>query len=158
MNRLACIIFQLIGLTYCTDCPDGWFAFEGSCYLIGSHAMHFTEAESYCRQHGGNLVHVETRTEDLFLKGFIHTHLAGKDYWIGMTDETIEGVWRWYGTGTNVRFTDWAPTEPQDNGHGEDCAVFHHPNYQWADVPCASNRIPFCEKKVGGGELVSVIG
>jgi hypothetical protein len=72
---------------------------------------------------------------------------TGKDYWIGMTDETIEGVWRWYGTGTNVRFTDWAPTEPQDNGHGEDCAVFHHSlKYQWADVPCASNRNPLCEK------------
>jgi len=28
-----------------TACEDGWVAFQGSCYLFGRTAVHFTEAE-----------------------------------------------------------------------------------------------------------------
>ncbi|XP_053383022.1 snaclec clone 2100755-like [Mercenaria mercenaria] len=60
-------VFLLVcgtGLTLATDCPDGWLAFKGSCYLFGKDNVHFTEAEEYCRHHHeSRLVHVETPEE-----------------------------------------------------------------------------------------------
>jgi hypothetical protein len=67
------------------------------------------------------------------------------DYWIGMTDETVEGVWKWYSNNEDVEYFDWGPTEPQ-NVNNEDCAVFGDTlDYQWADVKCATDRKALCE-------------
>ncbi|XP_045202009.1 perlucin-like protein [Mercenaria mercenaria] len=157
MDVFVFVLFQLIGFAFCTDCPDGWLAFEGSCYLLEFDSVHFTEAEEYCKQHGANLVHVETNEENMFLKGFIQSYLKEADYWIGMTDEIIEGVWKWYGSNTPIEFSDWGPTEPQDANMAEDCAVFHHSlKYQWADVGCATNRKALCEKRID--DQTSIVG
>ncbi|XP_053391635.1 perlucin-like protein [Mercenaria mercenaria] len=145
-------VFLLVcgtGLTLATDCPDGWLAFKGSCYLFGTNNVHFTEAENYCRdQHEfqSRLVHVETSEENMFLKGYMGDHLKVRDYWLGMTDELTEGRWKWYGGETVGPYFDWNPGEPQDAHSGEDCAIFHHKfHFRWADTSCTSSRSALCE-------------
>ncbi|XP_060557324.1 echinoidin-like, partial [Ruditapes philippinarum] len=71
------------------------------------------------------------------------------DYWIGINDNVIEGVWKFTDDGTNAPYLGWGGTEPQDAGtNGEDCAAFGHLlKYKWIDVPCTSPRRPLCEKK-----------
>ena len=70
-------------------------------------------------------------------------------YWLGMTDEVVEGIWKWSDTDTKVEVTDWYPGEPQDAGAGEDCAVYSpgHEEFKWADVGCARKFLPLCEKQ-----------
>ncbi|XP_053407989.1 snaclec coagulation factor IX/factor X-binding protein subunit A-like [Mercenaria mercenaria] len=62
-----------IGLTKCTDCPDRWVAYHGSCYLFGHRVNQtFVEAEKFCRQHNsGHLVEIQTNSENIFLKDFL---------------------------------------------------------------------------------------
>ncbi|XP_045194370.1 perlucin-like protein [Mercenaria mercenaria] len=152
---ICCLITVYVrGTVKATDCPDRWVAFEGSCYLFGHDLIHFTEAEEYCRQHSATLVHVETKEENMFLRDFLRDFKSA-DYWMGMTDETTEGIWKWYGTDKNVEYFDWGPSEPQ-NAHNEDCAVFGDTiDYTWADVQCATNRKALCEMQ---SEDVDIIG
>ncbi|KAL4239382.1 C-type lectin domain 10 [Mactra antiquata] len=144
---LSLIIVSIVVGCKATDCPDGWLAYEGSCYLIGADDVHYTEAEHFCMQHNSHLVHVQSAEENNFLKGYFKTFVNGHNYWLGMTDDISEGLWKWNGNDERVEFFNWAPTEPQDSNN-EDCAVFHMSlNFQWADVQCKSDRRPICEKR-----------
>ncbi|XP_045180540.2 hepatic lectin-like [Mercenaria mercenaria] len=135
---------------YCI-CPDGWLQYSGSCYMFGHGAVHFTEAEQFCRQHhNSHLIHVENMAENAFIKDRLR-EFKEKAWWIGLTDELAEGMWQWYDTQEIANFTDWNPTEPNNNGPGqgqEDCATFWDIfDFKWADLPCTSKFSPVCEKK-----------
>lgn len=73
--------------------------------------------------------------------------LADENWWLGLTDEDVEGYWQWYDTDTPVSFTNWHPGQLDDAG-GEDCAVFSFRlNYDWADVDCTKLFEAICELK-----------
>jgi hypothetical protein len=58
-----------------------------------------------------------------------------------------EGQYVWQTTQDNVDFSDWAPREPNDLGHTEDCAEFFHPaGFHWNDAPCNIKSNFICEK------------
>ncbi|WAR04498.1 hypothetical protein MAR_019867 [Mya arenaria] len=52
-----------------TGCPNGWIAYEGSCYLFNNKdMMSFVMAEAFCSQKGGHVVHVDDEEENNFIK------------------------------------------------------------------------------------------
>ena len=129
-------------------CPSGWLTYNTSCYLFSSvHGMHYVEAEHYCiHHHDGHLVTIESAKENQFLRDYV-SRLKGEDYWIGLTDELIEGDWKWESTGNTAVYTDWYPGQPSNSGGDEDCAsLLTGINYHWNDAPCNFNYRPLCEK------------
>ena len=99
----------------------------------------------------GHLVTVTSAAEQTFLT----SSFSGLTYWIGASDATVEGTWRWVvgpesgqqfwqGTGTgsavNSMYENWrdSPSEPNNAGE-EDCARSESP-YQstWNDFSCTS--------------------
>ena len=69
------------------------------------------------------------------------------NYWIGLSDSIQEGHYLWQSTQDNVDFTDWAPGEPNDNHHTEDCAELFQPfSFHWNDAPCSVKSNFICEK------------
>ncbi|KAL4218171.1 hypothetical protein ACF0H5_022907 [Mactra antiquata] len=145
--RSTNLVISLLGaeqLGPLNACYDGWMAFGGSCYLFAHNPATFTEAEHYCRQHhNSHLVHVNTDLENRFIRDRLRD-LKSKDWWVGLTDEDIEGVWKWYGTDTTAKFTDWNPGQPDPSE--EDCATFHAGfDFRWADLPCTNHYTPICE-------------
>merc|ERR1712179_267665 len=102
------------------------------------------------------MVHVDDAREDGFLKDFVLKLRGEEDYWVGISDENVEGVWKLYGTDIDPPFTDWNPGQPNNfDDQDEDCAVFStHPEYhgRWHDIPCGWNAEPVCEK-AGGMEM-----
>ncbi|XP_052237663.1 snaclec aspercetin subunit alpha-like [Dreissena polymorpha] len=82
------ILFALLAASEGTDCPDGWLAFEGSCYLFADIHAHFTEAAHYCQQHGGSLIHVDSDTEN----DFIRNYLRGLSRSSGMREHYIHNI------------------------------------------------------------------
>ncbi|XP_052762165.1 asialoglycoprotein receptor 1-like [Mya arenaria] len=131
-----------------STCLDGWIPFNGSCYLFAHHHMQltFTGAEQYCRQHNNaHLVHVNNALENAFIKDQLREKQT-TTWWIGLTDEDIEGVWKWFDTDTVASFTDWHPNEGATNG--EDCAIFYSVyDFKWADTYCSHTYLypPLCE-------------
>ena len=71
------------------------------------------------------------------------------DYWIGGTDEFMEGHWLWIPTMQKLSFTDWSPGNPSDSGSNEDCMeiiVGHSaPLTKWNDDNCSNKANFICE-------------
>jgi hypothetical protein len=66
--------------------------------------------------------------------------------WIGLTDKTHEGIWRWFDTKEHATFSDWAAGEPNNVNGAEDCVHFSiYWDYKWNDVPCSYKLTPLCE-------------
>ena len=75
--------------------------------------------------------------------------LSASDTWIGLTDELIEGSWRWTLTKSTPSFTDWNPGQPDDWHGAEDCVIFGGKAnaYKWFDEPCDNSYMPLCEQR-----------
>ncbi|XP_045180165.2 C-type lectin domain family 10 member A-like [Mercenaria mercenaria] len=146
---LVCILVTC-SVIDCTDCPDTWVPFEGSCYLFGHQKLTFVEAEHYCNQHSAHLVHVEGQEENAFIKDYLRFE-KGDMWWMGLTDDEVEGIWKWYGEVEKPEFTNWAPGQPDNGASHEDCAEFDLRTHygwdgKWNDVYCHALLLPICER------------
>ena len=88
--------------------------------------------------------------------------LRTKDFWIGLSDLDVKGVFKWEESGNPVGFSHWAPGQP-DNYQGiEDCVFVinieggWNPS-MWADQTCSLGKHPLCKSEKGewcGWELL----
>ncbi|XP_060566254.1 hepatic lectin-like [Ruditapes philippinarum] len=98
-----------------------------------------------CKLFGGNLVNIETATENSYLAAT--AKLRGHYYWIGLTDAQEESIWRWISnTGKLVYrgYFNWASGEPNNRGSDENCATISTSGF-WNDIPCYKNAHYICE-------------
>ncbi|XP_056001032.1 perlucin-like isoform X2 [Ostrea edulis] len=132
-------------------CPEGFFQYGASCYFFASHiAADWIEAGSFCRRfQGGDLVAIETQSENNFIYQELLMMHENKDFWIGGTDEFVEGHWTWIPTMEKVSFTDWSPGNPSDSASNEDCMeiIVGHtaPTTHWNDDDCSKKANFICE-------------
>ncbi|XP_060567279.1 perlucin-like protein [Ruditapes philippinarum] len=135
-----------LGLVY-SCCADGWTSFGGSCYFFGHHNLNFQDAERSCQHYGAHLVIIETKSENTFLKSHLGT-LKDTNHWIGLTDEVLEGTWKWYSNDSIATgFTDWGTGQPNDHRHGNCAAIWASFQYKWVDESCTHLFKPLCEKR-----------
>lgn len=66
---------------------------------------------------------------------------------MGLTDELIQGSFRWIDTNTELSgFTDWRPGQPDDRDNNEDCVSFWTDHaFLWNDAPCSYEYEAVCE-------------
>jgi hypothetical protein len=99
---------------------------NGHSYYRSTSPMTWTNAKIACENMGGHLVTITSAAENNFV---FSTWPSG---WIGFTDETVEGQWRWV-TGEAVTYTNWNFGEP-NNSNNEDYAQFVNGG-KWNDLP-----------------------
>ena len=76
---------------------------------------------------------------------FMTTFEITRNAWIGLTDDTQEGNWRW-NNGDIARITDWGSNQP-DGGMLESCTIMNvSDTYRWHDQPCSSINDYVCER------------
>ncbi|XP_052771326.1 perlucin-like protein [Mya arenaria] len=145
-----------------SHCPDGWVTFRGSCYYISDNvSVDWTEAGHHCQLHHADLVVIETKEEDMFIRSQLErmyrlsNQHAGEEFWLAANDQMVEGVWTWYTNDTPLEYTGWYPGQPGSEGD-EDCAVIaSRPDNGnlvfngWHDAPCAARHHPICEISSG---------
>ena len=103
--------------------------YNGHSYYRSTGSMLWTDARQACLNMGGHLVTVTTPAENNFI---FNLWPSG---WIGLTDEVVEGTWRWV-TGEPYTWGNWNPGEPNNAGN-EDYIQFVN-NGQWNDLPNTS--------------------
>lgn len=111
--------------------PVGWVRWEkeaggnGHAYGIQRKAAKWTSARDKAEERGATLATITSEEEQAFV---VSRFLIGADsttvYWIGCTDEEVEGTWQWV-TGEPFGYTNWKAGEPNSgDGEGEDyCTI-----------------------------------
>ncbi|KAL4218163.1 C-type lectin (CTL) or carbohydrate-recognition domain (CRD) [Mactra antiquata] len=147
---------SILVVTEAIDCPNLWVTYNGECYRFTEMKMTFVEAEHYCQQHNARLVHIESADENNFLKQEISQRIE-THWWIGLSDDDIEGKFVWYGTDNVPEFTDWFPGNPSDSAGHEDCGeIIKWANHgiHWNDVYCHNVQPAICEQLGDSGAVI----
>ncbi|KAM6162676.1 C-type lectin domain family 4 member E [Erethizon dorsatum] len=125
-------------------CPPNWQHFQSSCYFFSTNTMTWTSSLKNCSDMGAHLVVINTEKEQEFL---FYTKPKKKEYYIGLTDQVVEGQWQWV-DGTPFSLSFWDVGEPNNIVAMEDCATIRdssNPRKNWNDVACFFNMWRICE-------------
>uniref|UniRef100_H2ZVM1 C-type lectin domain-containing protein n=1 Tax=Latimeria chalumnae TaxID=7897 RepID=H2ZVM1_LATCH len=125
-------------------CPSGWVQFKKRCYLFSNDEMDWDSSANSCTAMGSHLVVMDSADVEQFK---FNRKKVKHSYWIGLSDITEEGTWRWVdGTPyTSLQF--WYQGEPNN-----DCVEFRYYSTssgkfsKWNDVSCTLKRRRICEK------------
>lgn len=100
--------------------------YNGHSYYRSTGSAFWTDAKNACANMGGYLVTVTSAAENNFIFSLWPSG------WIGLTDEVVEGQWRWV-TGEPYSYSSWNPGEPNNSGN-EDYVQFVGGG-KWNDLP-----------------------
>jgi Lectin C-type domain len=103
--------------------------YNGHSYYRSTGSMTWTDARQACLNMGGHLVTVTSPAENNFIFNL------WPNGWIGLTDEVVEGQWRWV-TGEPFSWSNWNSGEP-NNSNNEDYIQFVGGG-RWNDLPNVS--------------------
>ncbi|XP_058443100.1 uncharacterized protein LOC131425318 isoform X3 [Malaya genurostris] len=160
-----------------SQCAFGWIASSQFCIAaFESESLSWHEAEQECNRLGGHLASIRSVAEQKLIDQLLLKSPNYEDrnaYWIGASDRTLEGDFRW---SDNLPFTysNWFPgwvqqgnynRQPNDDGFSEqDCVEirrqFQTPpstpasgsslavSYMWNDRDCETQNLFLCERVV----------
>ncbi len=105
----------------------------GHTYFVSEARANPEDAHAAAIALGGHLVTISSEDEN----DFVSAMRPGEPMWIGFTDRSVEGTFRWI-TNEPVNYTNWANAEPNDccsgTNHEEDWAVINWlGSKQWND-------------------------
>ncbi|KAL4217850.1 hypothetical protein ACF0H5_022589 [Mactra antiquata] len=176
MLYVFCLVFvlvtniDLIEPSTTTCCKDGWLAYKGSCYMFyDENKVDWMEAVRYCKLHGSEIVVIESRLENIFLKYYARKLFNGKLtknttlFWLGASDSDIEGIWKWIVTDEELTYFDpnFMGDKTPDN-HKDCLAMPGSYDFDWRDVPC-TERLGYaiCEIRAStdnNGTQIQIVG
>ncbi|XP_076975752.1 C-type lectin domain family 4 member G-like [Tamandua tetradactyla] len=126
--------------SFCQSCPQGWRAFQGSCYFFSTNNLTWTQANESCFQEQAHLVIINSKAEQEFLAPITQVTL-----WIGLFRKD-GGTHRW-SDGSAPTYSNRDFEEPPDNGTHSTCVMMLHHGH-WKDFPCELESSVFiCEKR-----------
>ena len=137
-------------------CNTGMFG--GHTYLLCREERSWDLANGGCITAGMRLARIDDAAENQWLFDNAFTEMGRSTVWIGATDRTVEGEWRWTdgalfwlgddgGTVQNGLFTAWNNREPNNLSPGEHCAVMEigGSTPEWYDYTCGFLGPFICE-------------
>ena len=137
---------NLIDYSYVEGCRDIIF------YKIFHEQMNFTDAKARCESDGTFLTIPRSKTENDFFADLIisdETDDTDTDMWIGIHDFIQEGTFVAV-NGQAISYTNWYPSEPNDQG-GEDAVELRlRDNGRWNDVAKSEKRKFICSINLKG--------
>jgi cysteine-rich repeat protein/YVTN family beta-propeller protein len=98
--------------------------------------LNFADAENACESVGGFLVTVGSAARQTLISSL------GSYAWIGLTDQDVEGTFRWV-SNTPFVYSNWASGQPNGGG-SENCVIIENANL-WHDYSCGGQHPYFCE-------------
>lgn len=109
-----------------------FFHYNGKLYGLTQTETTFFDARIEAASKNGNLVKVEDAAENSWLSATF----GPRHYFIGLSDQLIEGQFRWH-DGTNSVFTNFETGEPNDLDGLQDGVIFSGATGRWYDWSAA---------------------
>jgi len=109
--------------------PSDARAFDGHHYKVFESRVSWHEAKQACEKIGGHLVTISSERENRFVSDLT----GGRGFWIGLTDEDVEGNWKWV-DGTRAANASWV-SSGFEQGTRENYAIIRKDNgtIRWLD-------------------------
>jgi len=126
-------------------CPDGYYLLGGGCYFVSEGLHSGSEADKFCRNHGGRAAVVESPEEMELLK----ESLLDSTVFLGVNmqeyrDNLFSFLLKMAG---HSGYTNFHVGEPDDYG-SENCVVAHEAHqFSWEDVHCTERYPVLCKTK-----------
>ncbi|KAM4550702.1 CD209 antigen-like protein C [Fundulus diaphanus] len=145
----------------CLECGAGWELQGGNCYKFNNNKSSWNESRDSCKYLGGDLVKIDSREEQMFLKRRVGDLMEHPEdmFWIGLTDSEEEGRWLWVdGSPLDTCWNFWRKGQPDDlsanNLSGADCGRMGDEGGPddlkcWHDRGCDYRQKSICEKAAG---------
>ncbi|KAM6330426.1 hepatic lectin-like [Alca torda] len=121
-------------------CSAGWKIFEKSCYSFSTETMSWSDAQEICTDQGAHLVIINSEMEQNFLKD----NIRSGTYWLGVTDQLVEGTWVWT-NGEQGNLSYWNTWKENKDKDQKDCGIIE-PGGIWNDERCSHSNRWICEK------------
>ncbi|KAG7160135.1 C-type lectin domain family 17, member A-like [Homarus americanus] len=157
MRGISCLVAVIL-VAGCYGCDPGWVDIEGSCYMFHmSTAMPWSDARAFCQESGADLAKVIDSNVHRAFWEYIHTYGLSGSFWLGASDEAVEGDWLWVFDNTRVEkgTNYWAlrttvlggyQLEPS-GGSQENClALDEGRKHYFNDAACETSYHPICMK------------
>uniref|UniRef100_A0A3B1IIW4 C-type lectin domain-containing protein n=1 Tax=Astyanax mexicanus TaxID=7994 RepID=A0A3B1IIW4_ASTMX len=119
------------------NCP----VFNTSLYYVSTEWKSWTESRDNCRQRGADLVIINSKEEQEFIK-----KLNNNKVWIGLNKS--EGVWKWV-DGSELITGFWYSGEPSN--YRDDCVITGYvsdTNKNWFQYSCSTPYFGICERSI----------
>jgi len=112
-------------------------------YKLEEKVLPWHEAKEYCELRGGRLAVIDTTEKMTFVQQLARssgvTFDAMDGIWIGATDESNEGTWKWV-DGSSVTYANWGKGQPNNKGSTEHYAMIWTNDWSWSDQPDNSTQ------------------
>jgi hypothetical protein len=82
-------------------------------YQVFNNWLNWDEAKTYCESIGGHLATITSVSEQNYISAILNNSSSLKYYWLGGTDEQVEGNWKWI-TGEKWEYSNWGKGEPNN--------------------------------------------
>ncbi|XP_051560247.1 CD209 antigen-like isoform X3 [Myxocyprinus asiaticus] len=105
-------------------------------YFISSEEKSWSDSRQFCRDHGGDLVIINSEEEQRFISSF------KKNVWIGLSDIEKEGKMKWVDN-SPLKKGFWMVNEPNNADGSEDCVEIIPslpPQNNWNDLQCSAKK------------------
>ncbi|XP_065340154.1 galactose-specific lectin nattectin-like [Cloeon dipterum] len=121
---------------------NGWRYYEASTIPLP-----WSAAKYECRRKGMNLVSIETREEDEFIRQHLFVNYPNEHFWTSGNDVFQEGYYYWDSTGNAVGpYRNWAPNHPVASTL-YNCIVYSRgADLRWAIASCSDQYRFICEQ------------
>jgi len=126
VNRIFCFLLPLLVVAVCHTAHGGVIvstaSFNGTTYHLIAKDVSLTpqtwgEAEAFAVSLGGNLVSINSASENNFLfNNFGDSDPENFGVWIGLTDADSEGNFAW-SSGDLLGYENWWPGQPDNSGN-----------------------------------------
>ena len=94
------------------DCSTGWIRFWERCYIFISNDTTRDKASEACRNYVAKLAMPKVKA----MNNFLVDHMTSPMAWLGLSDQEIEGEFKWSDGERLSSFTSWSAGHPLDNG------------------------------------------
>ncbi len=123
-------------------CPASYLQMAAGRYRVATSPLPWADAQADCVDDAAGKTHLVVVDDNEELQGL--AALIGDDVWLGYTDRSTEGTFRWV-NGATSSFTAWAQNEPDDGGAAQDCVQQKRAPTKWYDTSCTDALAYVCE-------------
>ncbi|KAK3590353.1 hypothetical protein CHS0354_029577 [Potamilus streckersoni] len=120
VSRISDVIASIRRVVGHSKCRSGYEYYQQDkfCYKFHSECKSWSEARQVCREEGGDLISLKEANLDYFRSVARLESGPCSGVWVGSTDITLEGIWKWL-NGETINRIFWYPEQP-DNWQGEE--------------------------------------